>query len=552
MIRVFCAGETRAKTVALLGHRRERAVGHALDLVAPDDAGTVEADLTAHVLGDQLVVAGEDLHHDAVAAERAECLGDALHRRIEEGHEAGEHELTLVTGRIYGLGRHHRVGDGQDPRSLTAQLAVRRFAARPRRLIEGSPAIVDLVRRAAGEDALGGPLRDQQALAAALDDDGETPPLEVERDLVDLPVLVANDPAALENRRVQRTLDARLMGAIDTGQGQRPLRDLAKRVEGPIKHHVTAREGARLVAAEDVHAAEVLDRLEVLDDHLLARHVGGAAGEGDGADHGQEFGGQAHRQCHREEQRLEKRVMQQRTAEQDEQHEEEHRARDEERELPSAALELGLGRPRRQARGNVAERGRRPRRDDQRRRRPAHDRRAKKDDVAGIRRLMRRGLEVDGVLLSRHRLARQGRLLDVEVSRLEEARVGRHTISRHQPDDVTGNQVAPPDFAPGSIAESSCRRRDDVAQSFRDAVGAVRLNEVEHHTQDHHEDNDGGVDPLPEDRGGGTGDQQGDDQRICQEQEDLNETGRPWRARRLVRADLAEPPARVGGRQASA
>ena len=157
MIRVFCAGETRAKTVVLLGHRRERAVGHALDLVAADDAGTVEADLTADVLGDQLVVAGEDLHHDAVAAERAERLGDAFHRRIEEGHEAGEHELTLVAGRIHGLERHRRVGDGQDPRSLSAQLAIRRFAARPRRLIERGPAIVDLVRRAAARGRPPGP-----------------------------------------------------------------------------------------------------------------------------------------------------------------------------------------------------------------------------------------------------------------------------------------------------------------------------------------------------------------------------------------------------------
>jgi hypothetical protein len=140
----------------------------------------------------------------------------------------------------------------------------------------------------------------------------------------------------------------------------------------------------------------------------------------------------------------------------------------------------------------------------------------------------------------------------VEVSRLQEARVGRHAISRHQPDDVTGDQIAPSDFAPGSIAEGGCRRRDDVAQSLRDSMGAIGLNEVEHHTEGHHEDDDGRVDPLAEDRGGGAGDQQGDDQRICQEQKDLNETGRPRRARRLVRTDLAEPPARVVGRQAFA
>ena len=205
-----------------------------------------------------------------------------------------------------------------------------------------------------------------------------------------------------------------------------------------------------------------------------------------------------------------------------------------------------------QARGDVAERGRRPRRDDQRRRRPAHDRRAEEDDVAGVRRLTRSDLEVARVLLGRHRLARERGLLDVEVSGLEEARVGRHAIPGRQPDDVAGDQVAPADLAPGSIAEGGRRRRHGVAQSLRDAMGAVGLHEVEHHAQGHHEDDDGGVDPFAEDRGGGARDQQDDDQRIRQEQEDLNEAGRARRPRGLVRADLAEPSARVVGRQASA
>jgi len=54
-------------------------------------------------------------------------------------------------------------------------------------------------------DALRSPLRDQQAPAAVLDDDGEAPALEVERDLVDLAASVDGDPAALENRLVERT-----------------------------------------------------------------------------------------------------------------------------------------------------------------------------------------------------------------------------------------------------------------------------------------------------------------------------------------------------------
>src|SRR5438046_2583991 len=55
---VFLRGGDAGEDGRLLSYRGESAVGHALDLVATDDAGTVEADVTAEVLGDKLVVAG--------------------------------------------------------------------------------------------------------------------------------------------------------------------------------------------------------------------------------------------------------------------------------------------------------------------------------------------------------------------------------------------------------------------------------------------------------------------------------------------------------------
>ena len=97
--------------------------------------------------------------------------------------------------------------------------------------------------------------------------------------------------------------------------------------------------------------------------------------------------------------------------------------------LPGAALELRLRRRVGQAGGDVAERGGRPGRHDQRRRRPAHDRGAEEHGVARLRRLTRRGRQVGRVLLDRQRLARQRGLLDVKIARLEQARVGRDTRS---------------------------------------------------------------------------------------------------------------------------
>ena len=153
------------------------------------------------------------------------------------------------------------------------------------------------------------------------------------------------------------------------------------------------------------------------------------------------------------------------------------------------------------------------------------------------------------VLLGRHRLARERGLLDVEVSRLEEAGIGRNAIPRREPDDVTGDQVAPSNLPPGSIAEDGRRRGHGVAQSLGDALRAIGLDEVEDDAQHHHEDDDGGVDALAEDRGDDARDQQNDDQRIRQEQEDLDEAGRTGRPRGLVGADFTEPPARLVGRQ---
>jgi len=194
----------------------------------------------------------------------------------------------------------------------------------------------------------------------------------------------------------------------------------------------------------------------------------------------------------------------------------------------------------------------RPGRDDQRRRRAAHDRRAEEDHVARVRHLPRRDVEIARVLLGRHRLARECRLLDMKVTRVEQAGVGGNPIPGGEPDDVAGDQIAPSNLDPAPITEGARRRRHSVSQSFGDSVGAIGLDEVEHDTQRHHEDDDGGIDPLAEQRGGEARDEKNDDQRIRQKEEDLDEASRPRCPRGLVRADLAEPPARLVGGQASA
>ena len=72
----------------------------------------------------------------------------------------------------------------------------------------------------------------------------------------------------------------------------------------PLQDHAVQGERAGLVGAEHVHGAEVLDRVQPLDDHFLPRHADRAAGEADRDDHRQHFGRQAHGHGQGEEERL--------------------------------------------------------------------------------------------------------------------------------------------------------------------------------------------------------------------------------------------------------
>ena len=71
-----------------------------------------------------------------------------------------------------------------------------------------------------------------------------------------------------------------------------------------LQDNLVLGEGAGLVGAQHVHGAQVLDGVDVLNDHVLARHVGGAAGQAGGHYNGQHLRGDAHRDGDGEQQRI--------------------------------------------------------------------------------------------------------------------------------------------------------------------------------------------------------------------------------------------------------
>ena len=113
-------------------------------------------------------------------------------------------------------------------------------------------------------------------------------------------------------------------------------------IDMAFEDNVVLRQGARLVGAEDVHGAKVLDGVEVFDDGLLTRHHHRALGEIGGDYHGQHLGREAH--CHRDgkDERLHPVALGDAVDEKHDGHHDQHEA-DEQQTDPGDALVEGGG-----------------------------------------------------------------------------------------------------------------------------------------------------------------------------------------------------------------
>jgi len=124
---------------------------------------------------------------------------------------------------------------------------------------------VVLVHRAGAKDGFGSALRDQDQLSSSLDDNRETPALEVAWDLVGFRVLVDSAYTTGEDGGVQGTLHACLKRAVHGTQEQRAVRVSSERIDRSFERQHAGRQRARLVAALHIDTAEVLDRRQVLE-----------------------------------------------------------------------------------------------------------------------------------------------------------------------------------------------------------------------------------------------------------------------------------------------
>ena len=310
--------------------------------------------------------------------------------------------------------------------------------------------------------------------------------------------------------------------------------------ESRVEPHRALGQGARLVRAEHVHAAEVLDRRQPLHDHFRARHPPRAAGEIDADDDRQELGHEADGQGEGKHEGFDHRTVEEHVDREDGQDQEGRDPQEQVAEAVEAALELGFRWMEREAGRDLAEFGGAARAHDDGPRRARDDvgteeqsRRAPGEGSAGRRRAR--------PLLRRPGFPGESRLVDEEVLRLQEEAVGGHQGSGVQGDDVAGDDVVQRHLLLPAVAQDRGPHRDHGEELLHRVGRAPLLPEAQEPARDEDDQDDDRVVRLVHGEGqhGGEGEHQ--DQRAGELPDQDLERGGPTRTGQPVGPEGGEP-----------
>ena len=498
--------------------RRDRAEGGVVqpgELAAEHDVSDVEPDVAADLARHEVVVAGEDLHRDSLRGERSQRGGRGFLRGVEKPDEAGQNQLRLVGDRIRPVRRGERpichrddakpvlVHIGHELARVVAPFGLELEHAR---LVELRAVVAhELADR---QNLFGRALANELMVEVfVVDHDGHPPPREVERDFVDLAVCLVDRQLALqlgvlEDRDVEQVLESRLVEAVEIRDREDEVVLLSHDVDVSLEDDLVLRERPGLVGAEDVHRAEILDRVQPLHHGLSPRHRHGALCQVRRDDHRQHLGREPDRDGETEQQRLDPVPL----AEPIEQKDDRHHHGDEADEKPThllhADVERRVGATTGEPLGEAPEARLSAGRDDHAGRGAAHDARAHEADRRQLGERARRCRTRRPVrLFDRQRLTRERRLAHEQVLRRDHAEVGRNHVARRQVDDVSRHQLVHRDLSPprhgraGRIvlvagALDGGVRTHQRAQRQRGFVRAELLHEAQSGAEHHHRADD--------------------------------------------------------------
>mmetsp|Transcript_37512 Transcript_37512/g.87390 ORF Transcript_37512/g.87390 Transcript_37512/m.87390 type:complete len:432 (-) Transcript_37512:1781-3076(-) len=427
--------------------------------------------------------------------------------------------------------------------------------------VQGAAPSLQLEVRAGGEDLLHSAFADQQVAARrGRNHDRHAAPAEIERHLVDdAPARVDAVQLAhlhvLQHGFVEQIAQAGLEMTVEPCKLQHAFGLIAVHVQMALEDDAVLGEGAGLVGAQHVHGAQVLDRVQALDDHLDARHRQGTLGQIDGHDHRQHLGRQPDGHGQRKQQRFQPVLLVETVDQEHQRHHHADQAQHQANKAVHAMLEGSAFLLRDHLVRQRTEEGAATGPHDHPGAETAHDIGPHEADVGHVERVVHWLAPGLGELLRRHGLAGQGGLVDEQVLGFDQPQIRRHDIACRQANHIPGHQALQGQVGEAAIVQitpsHACAGLDHRAQTRSGRVRAMLLHERSGDGQHHHRQHHGAGARIAEQKGCyGEAHQQGI-QRVCRPAPEFAPDGRPLIACHGVRAVFARSGRGFGHAQAS-
>ena len=225
--------------------------------------------------------------------QRGDRLSRGFLRGIEEGDVSQKDHVALVRDRESRLvSPELPVGNAQNAVTVPAQRLKFLQKVVLDQVDHHVDLLVDLVVGATLEDVLDGTLTNEHVVSLVIDHHAHPLALKVERDLIYLPAATIDIKVGVgEHRSVKQVTQTGLVVAVHVGVAEDILTLPSGHIHVLLENDAILRERSRLVGAEDIDGTEVLDGIELLHDHLLARHREGPLRQVHGNHHRKHLGG---------------------------------------------------------------------------------------------------------------------------------------------------------------------------------------------------------------------------------------------------------------------
>ena len=289
---------------------------------------------------------------------------------------------------------------------------------------------------------------------------------------------------------VERTSDATLEPAVDASEREHAGAVTTVGSDPGQQADFRLGERPRLVRAQHVHGAEIMNGRKPLDDHLAFRHAQCAARETHRHHHRQQLRREADSKSGSEQEQLDDGAAEGKVSQQHEQRQEDGQAHDQQAEPVNAALKGARLLIAGERRGDTAEAGGASGGDNEHGRLSAHHGCACEQRIERVGR--HGGVARSGPFFRRVRLARHQCFVHMRVAALQHDAVSRDQIAGAQRDDVAGNDLVDGCRNDGLVAQNVGMHRHRALESVGCDFGAMLLHDIKTDRQadDRHDDRD--------------------------------------------------------------